>query len=166
MMLTIGFAKPKPFFVPIAWAIQLVEGTKYNHMYFRYQTEMGDQAFQSNISKGAHYTTIAELEGYYNTLEAYGTSLTEEQSSKMLQLFDRFNGSPYGFGQLFGALAARIFGLSKNPFSRGPKTVTCSELGYFLLDDLFGYKLKSDPDIIGVKEIHDALGSIGFKRLS
>ena len=155
---SIEFTRPSSWFKPLSWAIRLIEGTPYSHVRLRFKKQNGIEMVYE--ASGTSVKFIGELslqELKIDILHSYSIGLTNEQFSKMIDICVIHANLDYGKLQLLGILLVRIFGLKKNPLSRGRKSQVCSEIvGKFLQEILdIGHDL--NLDIAGPKAIQDVL---------
>lgn len=153
----VGFSKPRGWFKPFSWAIRLIEGTPYSHVYFRMYSENLDvdliyQASGTQVNFVGlqhfedHAICLAEFEVPDIDQADYRTFMREAIKSA---------GADYSKKQPLGILLIRVFNLRKNPFKNGKAAWVCSELvGYGLSKVLRKINLSdSDLEVIGPKGI-------------
>lgn len=155
MRIWVGFSRPKK---GLAWAsklIRLVEKTDYSHVYLRWQSKSGAECFFHAAETRVQFWGGEIARDRLNILEEYWVDITAEDYRKLIAFTHRNSGREYGFGQLIGMAAQRLFGLKKNPLADGRRSWVCSEaVGYFI-EDILNHDLNKDLEVAGPKYINN-----------
>lgn len=158
MQLKIGFARATGF-VPLAWAIELTEGTPYSHIYFRWDNSGVDTVFETTVANGTTQVTASAFQTGYKILEEYGFELSDDDFTKYRAFCLKYKGEPYALKQLVGAAIAKLLGLKANPLAQ-TGSVVCAELLLLLmqtLPDAFPgeAEIKKNPNLVGLRVLRD-----------
>jgi hypothetical protein len=166
--IVIGFSKPKSWFVPFSWLIQLVTWCPFSHAYIRYLDSYTGQnlIFQA---KGLLVNFIGQT--MFDTEESVYAefSIPVSNATKLTTVRYAINevGSPYGVWEIFGfawVLFMRIFGKSvSNPFSSSSSFV-CSQLVADVLNEINETDL--DSSAMSPKDVYNYLINKGYKPIS
>jgi len=164
MKLIIGFGKPKSGFVPLAWAIELIEKVGYSHTYFKWADAAGvDQIFETVLS-GTKQVTATDFLAGYSVVEEYAFELSDADAKVYQNFVTKYNGVPYSYEKLFGVEVAKIFNLNTNPFSNDDKSLICTHTLMLLIEALPNVfvgaeSIKLSPSAVGLKTLHDFIVS-------
>jgi len=159
MTLKIGFVKRPPgSFVPLAWAIEALEYTKYSHVYLRYD-DNGDTVFQCNLS-GTEPQPASDFFKTYVMLEEYDFVLDDSETELLKKFVEQYRGTDYSYLQLMTLAFYEKTGIKLSclkPLIRG---MVCSELAYrfwIQLPQKFirVESLGADPKFVGLRSMHD-----------
>lgn len=125
----IGFSRPINKFLPVySWAIRLLEGTKFSHVYVRHSTKYDiDLIYQAsgtqvNFESGELFFKKAE------TVREFRFDVSDQAFDNYMSFALKNAGKPYGILQVFGIAICSLLGLNKNPFPSGSSNYVCSEL--------------------------------------
>jgi len=139
--LYIGFSKPIHKILPVySWAIRLLEGTKFSHVYVRHSTKYNiDLIYQAsgtqvNFESGELFFQKAE------TVREFEFDVSDQAFDNYMGFAIRNAGKPYGILQVVGIALCSIFGLKKNPFPNGKSNYVCSELIAEILFEIGKFK--------------------------
>jgi hypothetical protein len=163
--ITVGFSRPRNMTLPVfSWAIRAFEGTKYSHVFLRWESKSGPEVvYEASGSRvrfmnGKYFDEIAE------TIDTFDFLISSDDYRRLIRFVMTNVGVRYGVKQVLGIALKRIFGLKKNPFADGKESQVCSETVAYFLKDVLGYKLGFDPDTAGPREIYDFLSKIRCER--
>ncbi len=153
----IGFSKPRGKFKPFSWAIRLVEGTPYSHVYIRTHSDKLDVDLIYQAS-GAQVNFMG-LQHFNN----HAIRLFEFEHEIPDQTYDAFmrwaiinSGADYSIKQPLGILLIKMFNLKRNPFANGSFAWVCSELAGFVLSSFLEVNIdKSELEVLGTRGIFD-----------
>lgn len=153
----VGFSKPKGWFKPFSWAIRLVEGTPYSHVYFRiYSESIGlDLIYQASGTQ-VNFMGITHFENQAICLAEFELPDVDGDDYKSFMREAVINaGAAYSTKQPLGIFLIKVFNLRKNPFRNGKAAWVCSELvGYVLCKILKRIELSEhDLEVLGPKGI-------------
>lgn len=156
MKLRVGFGSSPTKIAPLKWAIELIGGTPFSHT-FNVLVD-SNQIFQVTIDQNAGVIPAASF--VYNVYAEYEFELTDDQFKKVTAFMAKWNGTPYSYGQLFGAALAQIFRLKKNPINHSDSGATCTKLLLLLMQGLPEVftgiqRIKCDPHVVGLKVLYD-----------
>jgi hypothetical protein len=159
----IEFTSPKKLFKPFAWLIKWFERTDYSHVRIRWVSPVGEELIYEASGSGVKLIG-AKAQPLFpvHVVHSYGFELTKEQYRELLRLF-RYSSVQYGILQIFGIAVARCLGLKKNPFSSGRYEQVCSELVAIFLQEVLGWKLEEELDLVGPRGIKELLDSRLYK---
>lgn len=153
----IEFTRPKTN-KPLSCAIMAVEGTKYSHVRLRWKTSWGAETVYEASGVSVKFVgPVAMQERPVEVIHSYALQLSDEQYKALLRLCIEYSGLSYGTLQLVGILLVRVFGLVKNPLSRGRKSQVCSEIVGVFLQDILGIGRQLNLDIAGPRDIQKVL---------
>lgn len=157
----IEFTRPSCRKFPIySWLIRKIEGTPYSHVRIRWISGAGvELIYEAAGSKVRLIGELAQSKYPVEVIHSFRYEVTNEDYSNLIKLF-RYAGVDYGLLQALGIVAVRLFGLSKNPFSRGRNSQVCSELAGLVIEEVLGYDLDINLDIAGPKDIYNYLKGI------
>lgn len=137
----VGFSKPIHKILPVySWAIRLLEGTRFSHVYIRHETKYKiDLIYQAsgtqvNFESGELFFKKAEA------IREFQFEVSDEAFDKYMEFAIRNAGKPYGILQVFGILFVSLFSLEKNPFPSGSANYVCSELVGEILYEIGRFK--------------------------
>lgn len=127
MKITIGFSRPKKWFVPFAWAIMAYQKTNYSHAYVKFSS--------ASIERTLIYQASGQLVNFIGSeqfdnaeviVAEYEIEITDDKRKALMQFFVDKAGTPYGVLQCIGLVLNRQFGW--NLLRNGDKEFVCSEL--------------------------------------
>lgn len=136
---------------PLAWLIQLFERTRYSHV--RFYLEISDNkkiVFEASGSSVKFLGPKAIEKVPVRIIKEYAIHATPEE---IVYAFLPYAGIKYGFWQLVGIGIARIFGLKKNPFSNGKRSIICSELVGVIIKDVWKMTPYIDFDLLSPRDL-------------
>jgi hypothetical protein len=146
----VEFTKPKEFSL-ISSGIRIVQKTDYSHVRFKYGDQIYEAAHGSVSFIGPPNQQSAIV------VDSYEIKLSPVEFDKFMDICMYFSGTPYGGWQIVGFLIANMFGFRRNPLGDKSKTQICSEIVYRVLNQTKGLSLGRNIDLIGPKEINEAL---------
>lgn len=127
MIITIGFSRPKAWFVPFAWAIMAYQKTNYSHAYVKFHSDSisRDLIYQAS-GKMVNFIGSEKFAAEEIIVAEYQIEISEDKRVALMQFLVDETGTPYGVLQIFGLLLYRQFGwkLLRN----NDKEFICSEL--------------------------------------
>lgn len=157
----VDFTSPKGKWFPIfSWLVRLFEWTRYSHVRIRWVNSVGKEliyeASGSSVKMIGSYA-VQQNPILVNVHHTYEFELDREQYRKLISLLD-YAYVHYGAWQIVGIAAAKLFGLKKNPFPNGKRTMICSELVAHFLNNVVGIEIPSEEfDLIGPRRIKEIL---------
>jgi len=152
-------SKPKNHPFPIlSWAIRLVEGTEYSHVYIRWWDEnSSDYLVFEAMGKKVQISKYSELLKKREVIKSVKLSINVHQKATAIKLMYEMEGIPYGLIQLAGMLLAKMANLlgfkTKNPFTSKRESMVCSEAVGYVLRDALGIPIPYDMDLLSPKEV-------------
>lgn len=149
----VGFSKAKRWYMPLAWLIRVIEGTKYSHTYIRFKHNSGVEVVYEASGIAVHFKALSIFKEDNTIVKEYSFAITPAQRKQLVAFMLANAGVEYGFKQLFGIAIVRLFRLKKNPFADGRKSQVCSEVVGHFLEKIMKLDTKLDLDIAGPKDI-------------
>lgn len=164
----VGFSKPKKWFKPFSWAIRLVEGTPYSHVYFRIYSEGldVDLIYQASGSQ-VNFVGLQHFEDHAMCLAEFEVPDIDPADYRVfMREAIKTAGADYSIKQPLGIFLIKVFNLTKNPFHNGKAAWVCSELvGYGLSNILKKINIsEKEIEIMGPKGIFD-ICKANFKQV-
>lgn len=126
----VGFSKPRGWFKPFSWAIRLVEGTPYSHVYFRIYSEGldVDLIYQASGSQ-VNFMGLQHFEDRAICLAEFEVpDIDPADYRAFMREAVKTAGADYSVKQPLGIFLIRVFNLNKNPFRNDKAAWVCSEL--------------------------------------
>lgn len=155
MEIQIQFTRPKSFKL-LSWVIQKVQGTPYSHVRLAWKTTSGvDIVYEAGGANVKFLGPAAQKLRPVTVVVSYTINLTQEQKAILVRLCIEYAGLQYGILQLLGIGVAQLFGLKRNPLSRGSNQQICSELVGRLLSSLH----------INTKKPYDLLSPLDIQQI-
>lgn len=153
----IGFSRPRKWYKLGSKLIQWAEGTPYSHTYVRwFSRKYGTGLLYEAVNSGINFKSVPQFLEDNKCVHEFALDITPEQKYALIKFCIQNAGRKYGWMQLFGILAVRIFKLKHNPFTGGN---ICSELVGKILEGPLEVKTGLNLDIAGVKDIYQFLES-------
>lgn len=154
----VGFSVTKRRFAPLSWAIRLMEGTPYSHVYLQWHSIGAD----SNVvyeAAGSYlrFLALPIFKEKNKTVKEFEFQITKEQYKRLLKFCMRQAGTDYGILQLVGIAMVKLFRLNKNPLSRGRRSQVCSEMVGYFLEEVLKQDTRLNLDIAGPRDIYNYL---------
>lgn len=168
--ITIGFSRPKGWFVPFSWLIRLVTWSPYSHVYIKFYSKTYRRYLIYQAS-GLKVNFIGKklFDSEEIIFKEFEIPITSRVKGKTIEFAIDKCGYPYGVKQIVGfgwVLLARVFGKKvKNPFY-SDSSFFCSEMVGDVLDYMMDEKDPMSPSTSSPKDIYDFIVSKGFKSLS
>lgn len=157
MKLFIEFTRPKKF-APLSYVIRAIQGTPYSHVRLRWVNSVGVNIVYEASGSNVHFLgPMAQSQKPVHVAHSFCYTLSREQYRELIKVCMSYAGINYGVLQLLGIGVARLFGLRKNPFSRGESRVVCSELVGIVILDILGITFEDTLDLLGPKEVLETL---------
>lgn len=155
MRIFIGFSKPKSRWAPLSRLIQIVEGTKYSHVYLRWISKSSAECFFHATETRVQFWGGDIARDRLSIVTEFYVDISVDDYRKLIAFSHKNAGREYGTGQIFGMAIQRLFKLKVNPLASGRRSWVCSEaVGYFI-EDILGYDLKGDLEVEGPKYIYN-----------
>ncbi len=156
----IQFTRPKDdTFKIYSKAIQKFDGRDYSHVRFsftarRQNVDLIYEASGDSVKfigpEGAKFHEVVVVKEFY-------LDLSRDQRDQFINYFMTMCSVKYGKLQAIGIGVARVFGLKRNPFSRGKAHQVCSETVAIPLRDVLGIEFKKSLDLLTPRDIYEAL---------
>lgn len=155
MKVSLQFTKPSGWFIPLSWAIQKIERTRYSHVRIKFEL----QGVPLILEASGRSVKLIGLAGYHQAtnhtvVSEYEATLDEYEQQRLIELLS-MAGIRYGLLQLVGIGIQRLCGLRHNPLSRGTNAVVCSELAGIFLECVMGLDVREDLDLVGPAGIEE-----------
>ncbi len=155
MKLFIGFSKPKKKFVPFSWLIRLFYGgVGYSHvMVFWYDDYIESPVYYEASGHELKFLSPEAFSERAELLEVWSRELPPDKEQPLTKYCMARAGVEYGGWQVVGIFLAKLLGLKRNPFSRGPGEQVCSELVIRILRSLYNENMHLNPDLAGPPDL-------------
>jgi hypothetical protein len=165
----VGFSTPKSFNL-FSLLIRTVGKSSFSHAYIRYYDTYTNKwiIYQAsgrlvNMITADNFDTVEDIKAEFEI------PVSDDTKLKTIQWAQNKLGTPYGVMNIVGigcVLVARFFGKKiTNPFADGQKTMVCSELVDYIMEDIFQLGDVYDPATAMPIDDYNFLESKGFKRL-
>ena len=163
-VIRIEFTKSTKKFAPIAWLIQKVQGTEYNHVQFRWHNSTGTNVIYHASGSQIHFLgEMAQEEMKSEVVKAYEFTVTKEQYRKLVKRCMEYAGVKYSFCQVLQIGVSQLFGI--RPWKSNQEYAqVCSEVVARVLEHVLQIDLNLDPDMAGPREIDIALENESVMR--
>lgn len=165
----IGFSTSSSFSI-YSKAIQIVEETKYSHVYIKFfePAIKRDVIYQSS-GLAVNFCNQTSFDASETTISEYEIDITPEKKAEIIAYMFDHVGLPYGFLKILGISIYLILGLigiklARNPFDKEDKGLFCSEVGYNIISMLLNAP-KIDPSLVKPKDLEDILKNMGVERI-
>ena len=161
----VEFTRPSSGFKPFSAGVRLIQGTPYSHVRLKWSNPYMEKRGLPPLevvyeASGSAVKVIGEYgQPDVKVLKTYRIQVNKEQYGKLIQLF-RFANVDYGKLQILGILLVKIFGLKKNPLTKGRLSQVCSELVAVFFKEVLEWDFDVNLDIAGPKEIDRYLQKI------
>jgi hypothetical protein len=156
---SIQFTRPANcWFKWFSWVVRLIEWTPYSHVRLKWSASWGDPVVYE--ASGSDVKFLGKLgldQRPIKVLAEFNFDLTDQQYRKLLHICMANAGVNYGVKQILGIGIARLFRLSRNPFSQGRKSQVCSEVVGRFLEEVLEHDTQLDLDLAGPKDIYEYL---------
>lgn len=160
---TIGFSRPKKFWVPYSWLIRAADGfTPYSHTYIKVRSEKYNRTLVYQASHTmVNFMGKAAFDDEALVIREFTLNVSDETMKRVMQFAIDHAGEPYDLKSVFGIAVikiARIFGkrMSANPFGNG-RGFFCSELVGAILVEAIGTRLYLMLSTMTPRDIYQAL---------
>ena len=156
----IGFSKHNGSI--LSKTIQLVEGSKYSHVYIRKESKYGEYIYQASGLQ-VNFMNIDIFKANNTIVEEYEFELIDEKKEKLIAFFVKYCGTSYGVKSLFkilAVIACQRINVKLRLKGDGTETFICSELGAFFCEEILEIDIPEDIDFITPKAL-----TVGFKAL-
>lgn len=157
----LGFSYHKGSFV--SGAIQLIEGSKYSHVYIRRQSKYGEYVYQASGLQ-VNFMNIDIFKEHNIIVEEYEFELLDGKRDKLIGFFMKYAGTSYGTKFLFkimAMLACQRLGIKIKLKGDGTQTFICSELGAFFCEEILEIDIPDDIDFITPKALNPIVKAHG-----
>lgn len=153
----IEFTRPRGF-KPFSYLIRLFEGTPYSHVRVKWKTLGGSEIIYEAAGSSVRFIGPRAVQNQSVIIcKTYRTILTRDNYRLFLNKCIELAGVEYGVLQILGILYSRIWAKKTNPLADKKKTIVCSELVFYLLQEVFKFETKIDPDLAGPRELDKQL---------
>ena len=137
MRLIIQFTRPKRWFAPLSWLIQLIDKTRYSHVRLVIITRTGRQLhYEAGGTQVNFRGRLWSAQHPVYVINQFNLVLTPTEYEQVIDKCIEYAGLKYGVTQLLGIGIAKCLGLHTNPFTNGPHQQVCSELVLRILEEL------------------------------
>jgi hypothetical protein len=156
--ITVGFSKPRKWFVPFSWIIRLANGTPFSHTYIKlYSSSLERDLIYEAMDKGLVFSSAESFDTRNETLKEFTKTITEQQKKIILQFCVDNALGQYSVLQNVGIIYVKFmlcaFGaVVKNPWPGG---WNCTEV-LARLTILLGIPFHADPDCADLDDIFEA----------
>ena len=157
--ITIGFSRPKTKKL-FSEAIMLFDGFDASHTYLQFEDSHHDLTLIYH-AKGSnlHFMSKEVFDKENKTVYTFEIDLDKAKKHEVVTYLLKNAGKPYAVMQIVGIaldiLCKKLFRFSiKNLFSKGRKSMICSEVVAYVLK-MSGLKVKYNLDTITPKEVYD-----------
>lgn len=157
--ITVGFSCHKGF-APGSKIIKLILNRPFSHTYFKFKEDLlEDFTVFHAIGRGLSYVSYTNFKEHNNVVAEFDIEITDELYIELLNDCQKHASIQYGYMQNLGIVLVR--GLSRlsitikrNPFTKG---INCSEWVYYILEEIYGNWIDSDPNLVGPDQVFDFL---------
>ena len=157
--LYIGFSKSTKKLPIFSWLIRLIESTPYSHTYVKLELHGKSYIFEA-VGNDCRLILESEWEKKAQVVEEVALPVTVDILAKTEKFIAVNTGKPYGILQLIGVILGKWLNLKYNITSRGRSALICSELVGRFLEEVMGFKLEKEPDLLTPLDIYEFLGNI------
>lgn len=165
----VGFSTPKKFNL-FSWLIRTVGKSPFSHAYIRYyDTYTKTWIIYQASGRLVNMITADNFNKVEKICAEFEIPVSTETRKKTIEWAQKKLGTPYGVMNIVGigcVIVARFFGKKiRNPFADGEKTMVCSELVDYVMEDIFKLGDVYDPATAMPIDDYNFLASKSFKRL-
>lgn len=156
--ITIGFSKPRKWFVPFSWIIRIANGTAFSHTYIKlWSASIERFLVYEAMDKGLVFSSAQSFDKRNETLKEFHVEINENQKRIILQFCVDNALGQYSVKQNVGIMYVKFmlwaFGtVVKNPWPGG---WNCTEV-LARLAILIGVPVSFDPDSADLDDIYNA----------
>lgn len=143
--------------------IQLVEGSKYSHVYIRRNSKYGEYVYQASGLQ-VNFMNADIFRQQAVIVEEYEFELPENKRDALLTFFIKYAGASYELKSLFkilAILAAKRIAWDLKFQGDGTKEFICSELGAFFSETILEIPIEGDLDFITPKMLNPIIKAHG-----
>jgi len=149
----------------ISKAIQVVEDSKFSHVYIRKVSKYGEYVYQAS-SLAVNFTNINIFKAHNTIIEEYEFELPDDKHDKLITFFIKYAGAGYETKSLFKILAfiiAKRLGCDLKLKGEGTQKFICSELGAFFCEEILDISIDSDLDFTTPKMLNSVVRAHGIQ---
>lgn len=140
----------------LSGTIQLVDGTRYSHVYMRVESKYGEYVYQAS-GLAVNFTNIETFKEHNQVVEEYEFDVDEKGKNKLLTFFVKYAGKSYSLKSLFKLAAILLcgkIGVKIKLSGDGKDTFICSELGAVFCEEVLGIEVTEDEDFVTPKSLN------------
>ena len=167
--MVVGFSRPIKW-KPYAKAIMAIDGTDYDHLYIRFNTDRMSLIYQASGNRTNFMGMIYFLKNNI-AVEEYEIIVTDKMYDDMVLLMMDREGIPYAIKQVIGkgiaAIWNKIFKKKiRNPFKGNDKQSDCIEEGAIILGLDPEANIELDMNTVTPKPVRDYIAkNRAFRRI-
>lgn len=152
----VGFSRSSLRFPVFSKLIQWYMGTDFSHTYIRFYSDtLNRNIIYESAGGGVKFVGSNEWKRRNHTVVEFSLPVKEEAYLDLMRQLIDYAGIEYGFWQNIGIVISDLFGLKRNPISKGKN---CSELVSEVLASS-GFELPKEPNLMTPKDVFNLLNS-------